>query len=126
MTTTAIHDMQTDHRFWLRDLERWQYDVDIWSDGREKLLNDAEQFMSAIRQFVDDVDAHAAAVREHQKAILTCEREMVVHAKTDAEQQHLSEIHGKSAAAHSQQLEQHRRLEQVRHTLMAQLKLLTS
>ena len=121
MPTETISDMQTDHRVWLRDIERWDYDVDIWQSHKAELLASAEHFVEIVKTFCDDVDAHGLAVADHRQRVVDCERNMVEHTSTDTEQRDLAESHQRNSELHDEHLSRHRRLEQLRHRLMAQL-----
>lgn len=126
MSSTPKHTIESHHKSWFNDIERWDYDLRIWNKHREELLADARNFVTLVEQFASDVQSHERAVDQHRKSILNCERMMVEHSRTDQEQQAISEAHEAARGIHQQQFSEHHRLEQLRHNLMSRLSLLHS
>ena len=124
MNSTERSRIEADHKSWLNDIERWDYDLRIWNRHRDELLADAQKFVEVVEKFAADVETHQRLVDQHRKAIVDCERMMFKHDRTDEEQQAISSTHDSAETVHHEQFGEHWRLEQLRHNLMTRLSML--
>jgi hypothetical protein len=125
MSASTITTMQTDHKHWLKDIERWAGYLRTWQGQQTSLLAEVARFQDSIRQHGADLRKHADALEKHRNEILACERSMVENHNAGQEvESDLAEAHHKGAGHHDEQLTLHERIKQCHHTLMVQLALL--
>ncbi len=125
MAVHNISDMQTDHKHWLGEIERWQGSARTWISQEQRLVDEIEQFQQLFKRYGADLKAHEAALDAHLKEIVDCERGMVEKHRrgVDAEPA-LVEFHRTESDHHAEQLRQHERLKRLHHILATQIAML--
>jgi len=125
MHPRTITDMQSDHRVWLREIERWQFYLREWSNEHQDLLDGFARFQERIEQYGRDLKAHADAIEKHKDEILACERFMAeAHRGGEEPEPTLADSHAKSAGHHEEQHRLQEHLKRTHHTFLAQLGML--
>jgi hypothetical protein len=120
-----ISEMQSDHKSWLKDIDRWEFYLRNWSNEHQELLDGFARFKQRVEQYGRDLKSHAEAIQKHKGEILACERMMVErHPGADDADQPLAESHAKDADLHQAQHVLHEQLKKVHHTFLAQLGML--
>jgi len=125
MVQRKISDLQSDHRIWLNEIDRWQFYLRSWFNEQQQLQDGFAKFKEQLDQYGRDLQAHADAIERHKNEILACERAMVEKPKggDDAEPA-LAKAHAKSADHHKEQQALHEQLNRMHHTFLAQLGML--
>ena len=118
MTTTTVQHREHDHKSWLNDIERWNYDIGVWENHSETMRKDAQAVVAAVEQFINSVEEHKTGVSAIRKQILDCERETIEHKHSEEE---AAAGHQKVGSEHKLRCDCHKSLEKQRHDLMTML-----
>ena len=119
----SVEEMQRDHKHWLREIERWESYVRSWAAHQQDLLEEIRRLEQSVQEHGLELTAHADAIQQHKREILSCERATFEHAP-DADIRPVAERHLRGEAGHEQLLKEHESLRQFHHTLVAALALI--
>lgn len=122
LSEPTLHDIQSDHQHWLREVERWEGCLDLWGHEQELLEQELTRLHDAIKTHGSELRRHAEALKALKGEIASSEREMISYKGTDVDRS-LAESHSKIEAHHTAQRDLHERFKRIHHTLMGRLEL---
>jgi len=117
--TTNV-EIQADHQSWLREIERWETQLEAWEHEQTLLVKEAVRLQELIQKHGAELSVHAAALSTLKDEIVATERGLVARQGREPDTA-LVELHAKADARHSAQRDLHERLRSRQDILVAQL-----
>lgn len=123
--TQTISEMKTDHKYWLHELDQWQYSATRWEGQRQMLIDEYKQVAERVRK-------HSIAIKDFQDRIETltheitaAERLMSAQRTHDLPDPQLEKLHASSQKRRNELIALRDKVQQDHHELLTALSVIT-